>query len=211
MTTDFWNSRYGEPGFAYGTTPNAFLASQQARLRPGMTALAVADGEGRNGVWLAEQGLDVLSVDASAVGLAKARELAAQRGVRLATEQVDLATWAWPVAHFDVVAAIYIHLPSAIRRRVHRAMLRALKPGGLLVMEAFTPRQLSDQHPSGGPKDPDMLFTAAMLREDFTGADDPALPHAAILQLDELVTELNEGKYHVGPGSVVRMLLRRAG
>jgi len=200
MNKDFWNSRYAEASFAYGTEPNAFLVSQRSLIRPGMKALAVADGEGRNGVWLAQQGLEVWSVDASDVGLGKAAQLAADRGVPLHTEQVELTAWEWPEADFDLVAAIYIHFPPDVRARMHRAMLNALRPGGLLILEAFTPEQLG--YKSGGPPVVEMLYTADMLRIDFAGAE--------IIQLEETVTELAEGKYHRGSASVVRMVARRS-
>jgi len=203
--TDFWNSRYAEPGFAYGTEPNAFLVAQKKFLRPGMTALAVADGEGRNGVWLAQQGLDVLSVDASEVGLRKARELAAERGVRLHTEQAELMTWSWPVAAYDVVVSIFVHFPPDVRARLHRAMVSALKPGGVLILEAFTPEQLRYQ--SGGPPVRELLYTPDMLKADF-GVGEGASA-GEVLQLEECVAELAEGKYHHGPGAVVRLVLRR--
>jgi 2-polyprenyl-3-methyl-5-hydroxy-6-metoxy-1,4-benzoquinol methylase len=199
--TEFWNSRYAESGYAYGTEPNAFLVSQKHYLKPGMKALAVADGEGRNGVWLAQQGLDVLSVDASEVGLGKTRELAADRGVTIRTERVELTTWQWPEAHYDLVAAIYIHFPPQVRARMHRAMFEALKPGGVLILEAFTPEQL--KYKSGGPPVAEMLYTADMLRIDFAGAE--------IVLLEERFTDLAEGKYHRGPAAVVRLLLRRPG
>ena len=201
MSTDFWNSRYAEPGYAYGTEPNAFLVAQRHYLKLGMTALAVADGEGRNGVWLAQQGLDVLSVDASEVGLRKAQELAADRGVAIRTEKADLTTWSWPEQKFDVVAAIYVHFPPEVRVRLHRRMFEALKPGGVLILEAFTPEQLT--YKSGGPPVAEMLYTADMLRIDFAGGE--------ILLIEELVTELAEGKYHRGPGAAVRLVLRRPG
>lgn len=201
MSTDFWNSRYAEPGYAYGTEPNAFLASQKKYLKPGGKALAVADGEGRNGVWLAQQGLDVLSVDASEVGLRKTQELAADRGVAIRTEKVDLITWQWPVQKHDVVAAIYVHFPSEARARMHRCMFEALKPGGILILEAFTPAQLN--YKSGGPPVAEMLYSADMLRIDFAGGE--------ILFIEEAIAELAEGKYHRGPGAVVRLVLRRPG
>jgi cyclopropane fatty-acyl-phospholipid synthase-like methyltransferase len=201
MNNDFWNTRYAEAGYAYGTEPNAFLVSQGNHLKPGMQALAVADGEGRNGVWLAQQGLDVLSVDASAVGLRKARELAADRGVSIRTEQVDLTTWQWPEQEFDVVVAIYAHFPPGVRARMHRAMFEALKPGGVLILEAFTPDQL--KYKSGGPPVAEMLYTADMLKIDFAGGE--------ILQIQESITELAEGRYHRGPAAVVRLVLRRPG
>jgi len=199
MMTEFWNARYGEPGFAYGTEPNAFLVAQKNLLRPGMKALAVADGEGRNGVWLAQQGLEVLSVDASEVGLRKAQQLAADRGVKLRTDRVDLTAWSWPEQEFDVVAAIFVHFPPEVRARLHRRMFEALRPGGTLILEAFTPAQLS--YKSGGPPVLEMLYTADMLRIDFAGAE--------ILQIEECITDLEEGKYHRGPGAVVRLVLRR--
>lgn len=198
--SEFWDQRYAEPGYAYGTEPNAFFASQRHLLKPGMRALAVADGEGRNGVWLAEQGLEVLSVDASAVGLAKAQALARQRGVRIRTEQADLTRWDWPQAAFDVVAAIFIHFMPEHRARMHRAMLAALVPGGVLILEAFTPRQL--EYRSGGPPVREMLYTADMLRADFAPAE--------ILLLEETLAELEEGAYHRGTAAVVRLIARRA-
>ena len=143
MSADFWNSRYAEPGYAYGTEPNAFLVAQKKYLKPGGKALAVADGEGRNGVWLAQQGLDALSVDASEVGLRKTQELAADRDVAIRTEKADLTTWPWPEQAFDAVVAIYVHFPPEVRARMHRRMFEALKPGGVLILEAFTPAQLN--------------------------------------------------------------------
>lgn len=205
--TDFWNSRYAEPGFAYGTDPNAFLTAQKKYLQPGMKALAVADGEGRNGVWLAQQGLDVLSVDASEVGLRKTRELAAERGVRLRTEQVDLTAWSWPEAAYDVVVSIFVHFPPEVRARLHCAMFNALKPGGVLILEAFTPAQLG--YRSGGPPVREMLYTPDMLKTDFA-VQQPANA-SELLQLEEGIVDLAEGKYHHGPAAVVRLVLRRSG
>lgn len=201
MSREFWDSRYGEPGFAYGTEPNAFLREQAGRLSPHSRVLVVGDGEGRNGVWLATHGHEVLSVDASSVGLAKAHRLAAERGVLLQTEEVDLSTWVWPVAAFDAVVSIFLHFRPDIRARLHGAMLAALKPGGLLILEAFTPDQL--KHSSGGPRDREMLYTSGMLRQDMDTGE--------ILLLDELVTELDEGEYHRGPAAVVRLVSRRPG
>jgi ubiquinone/menaquinone biosynthesis C-methylase UbiE len=190
MTHDFWNARYAEPGFAYGTEPNAFLVSQKHYLKPGMKTLAVADGEGRNGVWLAQQGLDVLSVDGSEVGLRKAQELARSRG--------DLTTWKWPEQEFDLVVVIFIHFMPEFRVRMHRQMLRALKPGGVLIMEAFTPKQL--EYKTGGPPVKEMLYRADMLREEFRECE--------ILRLEEILTGLNEGPYHRGTAAVVRLIVK---
>jgi len=199
MHSEFWNSRYAEPGYAYGTAPNTFLVSQSRHLRPGMRALAVADGEGRNGVWLAQQGLTVLSVDSSEVGLSKAQTLATEREVKLRTEATDLFDWTWPVASFDVVVAIYAHFPATHRVRLHANMLRALKPGGVLIIEAFTPRQL--QYRSGGPRSPELLYTADLLSADLADAE--------MMALEETLTDLDEGPYHRGLAAVVRLVARR--
>lgn len=197
--SDFWNQRFSQPGYTYGTEPNAFLAAQKNHLKPGMKALAVADGEGRNGVWLAQQGLEVSSVDGSEVGLRKAQELAGSRGVAIRTELAELTSWIWPEQEFDLVLAIFIHFPPETRARMHEKMLGALKPGGLLILEAFTPEQL--QYKTGGPPVAEMLYTADMLQNDFKSGE--------ILRLEEVLTELQEGPGHRGRAAVVRLILRK--
>ncbi|THD11230.1 class I SAM-dependent methyltransferase [Metallibacterium scheffleri] len=200
MSATQWDQRYADEHYHYGTAPNAWLISQSWRLPRSGAALALADGEGRNGVWLAQQGLQTTSLDQSAAGLAKARKLASERGVALHTVQADLADWDWPVAAFDVVASIFVHLPEALRRRTHAGITRALRPGGLLILEAFTPAQLACA--SGGPRDPALLYSETQLREDFTA-----------LELIELLSGevvLDEGPGHRGPGQVLRLLARRA-
>jgi cyclopropane fatty-acyl-phospholipid synthase-like methyltransferase len=199
MSSEFWDSRYREPGYAYGTEPNAFLVSQRHLLVPGMKVLAVADGEGRNGVWLAQQGCEVLSVDGSEVGLEKARELARERGVTIRTECAELTNWRWPQDEYDAVVAIFIHFPPEHRTRMHRAMYAALKPGGVLILEAFTPDQL--QYRTGGPPVQEMLYTAEMLRRD--------LPQGEALLLEEALTDLDEGPFHRGRAAIVRVVLRK--
>lgn len=191
-----WDQRYGIDDYFYGTEPNAFLASKRSLVKPGMRALALADGEGRNGVWLAQQGADVLSVDGSAVGLAKARKLAEARGVAITTEQVDLAAWDFGQARFDLVVSIFAHFEPPLRRRVHAAIVGALKPGGLLVLEAYRPKQL--EYKTGGPPVADMMMTAALLRDDF-----------AALRIDELAerdAEIREGKGHGGMSALVDLV-----
>lgn len=199
MEKSFWETRYAEDGFAYGTEPNAFLVSLQSRFQPGQKVLLIGEGEGRNGVWLARQGLQVTAVDQSATGLAKAQQLAKEQGVSLETICTDLNTWPWPVAAYDFVVSIFVHFKPEHRRANHRACLAALKPGGTLILEAFTPEQL--QHPSGGPPIEEMLFSESMLREDFAEAD--------IERLESLQTRLDEGKYHRGSAAVLRLIARR--
>lgn len=203
-TTNFWNERYEKEQYAYGTEPNTFLMSQQHRLRPGMRALAVGDGEGRNGVWLAQQGLKVLSVDLSVAGLEKAQVLAQTKNVSIQTQEVDLSTWQWPRHTFDVVVAIYLHFPPNLRTRMHQAMVSALCPEGLLIIEAFTPDQLTyqKQYQSGGPPRPEMLYSKVMLAQDFK--------ELSIVELSETTVELQEGTYHRGLAAVVRGIFRNA-
>lgn len=195
----FWDARYAGTGYLYGTDPNAWLAAEAHRLRPGGRVLAVADGEGRNGVWLARRGFAVTSVDVSAQGLAKARALAARQGVPLATVQADLRDWDWPVAAFDGVVAIFAHFPRPVRALLHRRMLEALVPGGLLLLEAYSPYQ--HLYRTGGPQDLDLLYSAFRLREDLAGAE--------LLLLEEVETEIAEGTGHRGRSAVVRCVARR--
>jgi SAM-dependent methyltransferase len=196
----FWDEKFGGNDYLYGTRPNSFLMSRATLFSPGMRAAVPGDGEGRNGVWLAERGLDVLSVDSSAVGQAKARALAAERGVPYRTELADLTLWDWPRETFDAVVSVFCHLHRDHRQRVHRAMLDALKPGGIVVMEAFRPEQLS--YRSGGPKDPDMLFSVAALAEDFAGAE--------FVHCVEALDSLDEGPLHRGPAATLQVVVRKA-
>jgi SAM-dependent methyltransferase len=195
----FWNLRYAEPGYKYGKAPNEFLRSQAPRLPAAAQVLVPGDGEGRNGVWLAGEGHQVLAVDVSEVGLAKARQLALAKGdavsARLRTQRVDLAVWAPAAGRFDAVVLTYVHLPSSFRGQAHQRLASALKPGGWLILEAFHPDQLSRR--SGGPKEVDMLVTLAQLRADFQG-----LLREELGQETEVL--LHEGPGHQGPGFVTR-------
>lgn len=197
--SEFWDQRFGEPGYKYGIEPNEFLREQEPRLPRGARVLVPGDGEGRNGVWLAQQGHRVVTVDSSRVGVAKAAALAEARGVAVERVLADLVSWT-PVGSFDAVVLCFVHFPSAVRPAVHRRLAAALAPGGLLVLEAFHPRQLGN--PSGGPKDVDMLFPLEALRSDFAGLGDELVAEERLVQLDE-------GPGHRGPGFVTRLLLRR--
>ena len=196
----FWDAKFEGQDYKYGTRPNAFLVDKSWRLKPGARILVPGDGEGRNGVWLAEQGHSVVTVDASPRGIQKATKLALDRGVRLNASCADLRDWAWPTGVFDVVVATFLHLTPDHRPGIHRSMLQAVVPGGLVILEAFTPDQL--QYRSGGPKAPAMLYSADLLRDDFATAD--------ILELEETETELAEGPYHAGRAAVVRLVARSA-
>jgi SAM-dependent methyltransferase len=194
----FWDARYQADGYLYGTRPNAFLVEHAYLLNPDMRVLMAGDGEGRNGVWLAEQGMKVVSVDFSPVALQKATKLALDRGVRLMAVCADLTDWDWPVAEYDAAVAVFLHLPSDRRRAVHRALQAAVKPNGPILIEAFAPDQLS--YDTGGPKSAEMLYSAEDLRKDFA--------EAAIVDLEETVVRLNEGDGHAGNAAVVRLVAR---
>jgi len=199
-----WDARYEPETYAYGEAANAFLVAQAPRLEPGMRALVPGDGEGRNGVWLAQQGLIVDTLDLSAHGVAKARRLAAARGVSVNAAQADALAWAWPRETYDVVALIYLHLAADDRRFLHGRALAALKAGGLLILEAFRPEQLNAQAAGarGGPREARLLYSVADLAADFAGQD--------ILELAEASAVIEEGALHVGASEIVRAVVRRA-
>lgn len=194
-----WNERYAEPGFAYGTEPNDFLRAQASRLPTGGLALELCAGEGRNGVWLAQRGLSVTSVDGSSVGLAKAAQLAAERGVPLETVVSDLANYDVGQRTWNVIVSVFAHLPPELRRRVHASCVRALAPGGLFVLEAYTPAQVP--RGTGGPRDPSMCMSLALLRDELAGL---TFEHA-----EELEREIHEGAHHHGVSSVVQVVARK--
>ncbi len=198
-----WERRYSGESFAYGAAANTFLRAQRSRLTAGMHALVPGDGEGRNGVWLAEQGLIVDTLDLSAHGVAKALRLAEARGVALNAVQADALAWNWPREAYDLVALIFVHLVADERRALHAKVCGALKPGGLLVLEAFPPEQIARQAAGalGGPRDASLLYRAEDLRADFAALE--------ALELAEADVELEEGPLHVGPCAVVRAIMRR--
>ena len=194
-----WDERFAQAEPVYGEQPNAYLRAQAPRLNPGCKILVPGDGYGRNGLWLATQDFQVTTVDLSPVGVERARKSAQAAGLAMTIEEADLATWTWPVGKFDAVASIFLHLPPDLRPQIHGRMLAALKPGGLLIIEAFTPAQL--QHSSGGPKQLELLYTAEILRNDFARAE--------VLELLEVEIDLDEGRLHRGPAAVVRGVFRK--
>jgi cyclopropane fatty-acyl-phospholipid synthase-like methyltransferase len=196
----FWDERYAQPGYLFGESPNAFLKGRAGLLRPGWQALSVADGEGRNGVWLAEQGLQVHAVDASPVAQEKARLLAQRRGVEVSFELVDLLNWSWPDAAYDLVAAIFIQFAGPQgRQSMFEGIRKALKPGGLLILQGYTPRQL--EYGTGGPPAAENMYNEAMLRGAF---GDWEITH--LLEHDDFVAE---GSGHHGPSALIDMVARK--
>lgn len=198
----FWDERYDTEDYIFGEAPNAFLAAQADRLRGYKTALAIADGEGRNGVFLAEQGLDVTTIDASSVGIAKARKLAEKRGVSMDVQLVDIARYDWPEGRFDVVVGIFFQFaPPAMRDGIFAGMIRALAPGGLLLIEGYGPRQMD--YRTGGPGILDQLYTADLLAERFAGLE--------IIELRDYDAVLTEGSRHAGASHLVDLVARKPG
>ena len=197
---NFWDQNFSVAGYKYGTSPNAFLVEQVGRLSPASDVLVPGDGEGRNSVWLAEQGHRVTAMDASRVGLQKASSLAGERGVAIKTALGDLADWAPAPSSFDAVVLIYVHLPEAIRQQAHRRLAQGLRPGGHLILESFHPAQLA--HSSGGPKDPTMLYTVDSLRADFSRELEE-------VEAWEGEVSLSEGPGHQGLAHVTRWIGRR--
>lgn len=195
-----WDERYAGGTFQFGAAPNEYLRAQAWRFRPGMETLALGDGEGRNGVWLAKLGLAVTTLDWSSVAVAKARDFAASRGVALNARQADVTAWDWPEARFDLIAWIYLHLPPEDRAIATAGCLRALKPGGLLVLECFSPAQ--EGRRSGGPKIPALLWDRAIIEREFAALE--------VLELTEGAVRLDEGPRHQGLAEVVRCVLRKS-
>lgn len=194
-----WNERYSSKEYVYGTEPNAFLAEHAAKLQG--PVLSLAEGEGRNAVFLASLGLKVHGVDMSEVGLAKAQTLAKANGVEIETEVADLGVFQPQGDHFGAVVSIFAHLPSAIRQRLYPLVERSLKPGGLVLLEAYSEAQLPRN--TGGPKDLDMLMTPDKITQGF--------PNLEPLLLREVEREVVEGSLHSGLASVVQFIGRKKG
>jgi SAM-dependent methyltransferase len=195
-----WDRRYAAETYAFGTEPNDFLV-EVAPLIPAGRVLCLAEGEGRNAVWLAGQGHEVTAVDASTVGIAKAQALARARGVEIATVTADLSDYTIEPGFWAGIVAIFAHLPPALRRAVHRAAAAGLAPGGVFVLEAFTPAQTA--YGTGGPSQPELLYQLVDLRNDLASLE--------IVLGREIEREILEGVYHTGLSAVVQVLARRSG
>jgi SAM-dependent methyltransferase len=200
-TAEVWNARYASETFKYGLTPNDFLKAQVDTLPFGGKVLCLAEGEGRNAVFLAERGFAVTGVDASERGLTKAQQLAHDRGVTISTVVADLNDFDLGVEQWDAVVSIWCHVPSALRLRLHPKIVAALRPGGVLVLEHYHPRQLS--YGTGGPPDADFLLTRAELERDFRSL--------SVLHAFEGEREVHEGDGHSGLSFVTQFIAQRPG
>ncbi len=195
-----WDERYDRPDYVFGTEPNAFLASQTELLSPGQSALAVADGEGRNSVWLASRGLDVTAFDASSVGLEKARRLAADQGVTVDYHLASIEDWDWTPDRFDIVAAIFIQFaPPDLRARIFDGIKQTVKPGGLVLMQGYRPEQVD--YGTGGPPQRDHMYTRDLLEKSFGEFE--------IMKLEAHDSEINEGPGHDGLSALIDLVARK--
>ena len=195
-----WNKRFAADGYLFGTEPNAWLREHAGVWSPGQRVLCVADGEGRNSVWLARRGLQVEAFDIAEVGVAKARRLAAERGVSVDFQVADCDGFAWPEAHYDGVAAIFVQFADpALRERLFAHMQRCLKPGGTLLLQGYTPKQL--EYRTGGPPLLSHLYTADLLREAFAAMD--------IVEMRDYEADVAEGSGHHGRSALIGLVARR--
>ncbi len=190
-----WDERYNNETYAYGTEPNDFLVSMLDKLPKGKI-LCLADGEGRNSVWLAEQGNDVTAVDASKVGLNKAQKLAKEKGVEVTTVHADLANYDIGVGKWDAIVSIFCHLPPELREDVHRRCVKGLRDNGVMLLEAYTPLQLT--YKTGGPLVAELTMNTQSLSTELAGLE--------FVHLQECIREVHEGEFHDGTSSVVQML-----
>jgi len=197
---EFWDQRYSAPEYIFGTSPNLFLASQQHLFKPGDRVLDIACGEGRNSVWLASLGCQVLGMDVSPLALTKARQLAADRGVTVAWQEADVRSWQWQPDAFDAVVCIFIQFADPSQRaRLFSGLQTTLKLGGKLVLQGYTPKQV--EYKTGGPPQAAHMYTAAMLRDAFAGLD--------IVHLQEHEDVLSEGTKHVGRSALIDLVAYR--
>lgn len=194
-----WDKRYGGENFAYGTAPNDFIREQAGQLPVGDT-LSLGEGEGRNAVFLAGLGHRVSALDGSKVGLAKAQAFAAKNGVEIETIHTDLAVYELEENRWDVIVSVFCHLPPDLRKKVHGQIAAALRPGGCLILEAYTPQQLA--YKTGGPPNAAMMMDIESLRAELGALDFEVA--------QELVREIHEGAHHNGTGATVQLIARKA-
>ena len=193
-----WNDRYSNVDYLYGTEPNEFLVEQVAGIPPGR-ALCLADGEGRNSVFLAGLGFEVTAVDISERGAEKTLDLAARQGVEVETVTADLAAFDLGSDRWDLIVSIFAHVPPETRRDLHTRLPRSLRPGGTLILEAYRPEQAGRD--TGGPPDPSRLFDLAALEQEIVGLD--------VVLARDAERDVIEGSGHTGPGAVVQLVARR--
>jgi len=195
-----WDVRYAGDDYLFGTEPNEFLVACRPLVPDGGRALSVADGEGRNSVWLAGEGFDVDAFDVSPVAVEKARRLAGARGVQVRFAIADAESWSWPVASYDIVAAIFIQFaPPVLRRRIFDRIAHALRPGGLFLLEGYRVEQLA--YGTGGPRAVDQLYTEEQLRSELAGLE--------LERMSSYDAAIEEGSGHSGVSALIDVVARR--
>jgi SAM-dependent methyltransferase len=191
-----WDERYAEAEYVYGKEPNSFLNERAGLIPRGGAVLCLAEGEGRNAVWLAQQGFKVTGVDSSSVGMGKAQALASERGVSIETQCADLADYHIEQNHWDGIVSIFCHVPPPVRQRLHKEAVKGLKSGGILILEAYRPKQL--EYGTGGPPVAELMMQLDMIKQELHGLE--------WLHAVELDREVVEGKFHTGKGAVVQLV-----
>lgn len=197
---EFWNERYGQEEYAYGVEPNAFFKDQLGKINSKGNLLMPAEGEGRNAIYAAKQGFEVTAFDMSEEAKNKALQLTGLNNVEIKYKTGTLEQLQFTEDSFDAVGLIFAHFPAHLREPYHKHFIKLLKPGGFIILEGFSKRQL--KYSSGGPKNLEMLFSLENIKNDFSELD-------AITLIEEEI-ELNEGLYHKGPASVIRFVGEKA-
>lgn len=197
-----WNERFATKDYVFGKAPSQFLEAQATHFAPGLTALAIADGEGRNSVWMAGQGMDVTAMEASPNAIAKARKLASEKGVEVLFQEADIFSYDWDAVQYDRVVGVFFQFmgPKG-RAEVFDGMKRATKPGGRVLLHGYTPKQL--EYGTGGPKAEENLYTEEMLADAFHDWD--------ILRLEAYERDLDEGAGHAGRSALIDLIAQKPG
>lgn len=194
-----WDQRYSEPGFAYGTDPNDFLVQSIDYFPSEGKVLCLADGEGRNSVYLAQRGFEVTAVDSSTVGMQKTNRLAQEKGVEVHTIVADLADFSFLENHYDVIISIFCHLPPTLRKKVHKNVVSSLRQDGIFLLEGYTPKQLENN--TGGPPVLELLMELKGVKKEIAPLK--------ILHAIELDRVIKEGSLHTGLGSVIQLIAKK--
>ena len=199
--TQFWNERFDKAEFIFGKEPNEYLVEKtQQYLKPGQKVLCIADGEGRNGVWLAKQGMQVIGFDASDIALAKAKQFAKENQVEVEYSFSDTDSFAWHANTYDAVIGIFIQFADpAMRERIFQKTYEALKPGGIFILQGYTPKQL--EYKTGGPSLIEHLYTDELIRELTKGFE--------VLELVSYEKELSEGPRHTGMSAILGLVAKK--
>lgn len=198
-TGNKWDQRYSEPGFAYGTDPNDFLVGSLHHLPSSGKVLCIAEGEGRNSVYLAKLGYNVTAVDSSAVAMEKTKAMAGESGVSVQTVVADLGSFDFGLNSYDAIVSIFCHLPPELRRTVHKRCAQGLTDGGIFLLEGYTPKQL--KYGTGGPPEKELLMSLIDLKIELSGLE--------FLHSVEIEREIHEGRLHNGLGAVVQIIGRK--